>query len=157
MKKLSLAGFLMLASGFAKAGQCYVNSSAEVSDLVAEMKSQKVFPAGAGNLLGFMLSSLNNDKVGFLEMHKKLISSYVQTGLDEIKSQKLQKELKKAAMKQIEKGYDEGRYSQSDALDLWENIYAPRISEIVKGRRNLLLRILKVLDSAEAASCAQTK
>lgn len=157
MRKLILPGILLLVSSFANAGQCYVNKSEEVSKLISEIKSQKVFPDSDGNLLGYLLFSLNNEEVGVLDMHKTLMSSYIQTSLGEIKGHKLQKALKKAAMKQLEIGFDQGKYSQSDALDIWQRSYAPRISEIVKGRQNLLSRILKVLDDAEAVSCPQTK
>ncbi|MBI5754891.1 hypothetical protein HZA41_01585 [Candidatus Peregrinibacteria bacterium] len=157
MKNLALVGILMLISGFAGAEQCYVNKSGAVRDLALEMKSQKVFSSEDTDVLSLLLISLNNDKIGVPENFRKSASLHIQVSLEEIKSKKLQKALKKVALKQLEDEYDKGKYSQSDALEIWERFYAPRISEIVKGRRDLLSRILKVLENAEIADCAAAK
>lgn len=157
MKKMGLLGILMLVSIFAKAEQCYFTSSGEVSGLVKELRGQNILPANDTDLLNLMLVSLNNDRIGITEDQMRHISVYVRISLEEIRNHKLEKELKKTAFKKIEDGYDAGKYSQSAARELWTEFYAPRISGIVKGRRNLLSRISEVLKSAEISVCVQSR
>ena len=157
MKKMGLLGILMLVSALARAEQCYFTRSSEVSGLAKELRGQNILPANDTNLLNFLLVSLNNERIGITEDQMRHVSVYVRTSLEEIRNHKLEKELKKVALKQLEDGYDAGKYSQLAARELWTEFYAPRISGIVKGRRNFFSRISEVLESAEASDCVQRK
>lgn len=153
MKKLVLTGILLLISGFARSEQCYFDGSGEATELAKELRSQNILPATDADILNYMLVSLSNDRIGVPADQMRHAKVYVRTSLEEIKNRKLEKKLKKAALTQIEKAYDSGRYAQSSAQEMWTEFYAPRISGIIKGRRNLLSKVSEVLDRAEISDC----